>query len=489
MNAKNSTDSTTKKLSLMSFFAITASMVMTVYEYPTFATSKMNLVFYLLIGGFLWFIPVALCSAEMATVDGWEKGGLYTWVSKTLGQKWGFAAIFFQWIQITVGFITMIYFIVGALSYALNWQALNNNVWLKLIATLIIFWVITFSQFGGTKNTAKIAKVGFFVGILALGIILFVLSIIYMVQGNPIKVSFGADAWIPDFTKVNTLVVFVSFILAYAGVESSASHVKDMKNPGRDYPKAIFMLVIAAIVLDTLGGFTVAATIPQNQLSLNTGVIQAFEYLILHFGGAKWLVQLVALIICLGVIAEIAAWVVGPSTALLEAAQNGLLPKKMAKVNKHNVPVNIVLIQGVIVSIWAVVLTLGGGGANLSFFVAMSLTVCIYLVAYCLLFLAYINLVTKKNDLNRAYSLPGGKGFKITVALVGLVVSVGAFFISFVPPAGIGAGKGSTYLAILIISWVVMVIIPFLTYSLFSKKNLAKIAAETTKTVDQTTKK
>ena len=32
----------TKKLSLLSFFAITASMVMTVYEYPTFATSKMK---------------------------------------------------------------------------------------------------------------------------------------------------------------------------------------------------------------------------------------------------------------------------------------------------------------------------------------------------------------------------------------------------------------------------------------------------------------
>jgi amino acid transporter len=121
-------DTSKKKLSLLSFFAITASMVMTVYEYPTFATSKMNLVFYLLVGGFLWFIPVALCSAEMATVKGWEKGGLYTWVSKTLGRKWGFAAIFFQWFQITVGFITMIYFIVGALSYALNWPALNTNV-------------------------------------------------------------------------------------------------------------------------------------------------------------------------------------------------------------------------------------------------------------------------------------------------------------------------------------------------------------------------
>ncbi|OQO80730.1 glutamate:gamma-aminobutyrate antiporter [Enterococcus gallinarum] len=460
----------TKKLSLLSFFAITASMVMTVYEYPTFATSKMNLVFYLLVGGFLWFVPVALCSAEMATVKGWEKGGLYTWVSNTLGRKWGFAAIFFQWFQITVGFITMIYFIVGALSYALNWPALNTNSWLKLIATLVIFWLITFSQFGGTKNTAKIAKVGFFVGIVATGVILFLLGIIYIAQGNPIKVSFGADAWLPDFTKINTLVVFVSFILAYAGVESSASHVKDMDNPGKNYPKAILILVAATILLDTLGGVTVAATIPQNQLSLDTGVIQAYSYLIYHFGGSEWLVRLIAVVICLGVIAEIAAWVVGPSTAMLEAAENGLLPKQLAKVNQHNVPINIVLIQGIIVSIWAVILTLGGGGANLSFFVAMALTVCIYLVAYVLLFISYIKLVKDKDNLTRTYHIPGGKNVKITVAVVGLLVSIFSFFISFFPPNDIGSGKGGTYLTILIISWLIIVIIPFVMYKFVGEK-------------------
>lgn len=57
-------------LSFFGFFAITASMVMTVYEYPTFASSGMNLVFFLVVGGVLWFLPVAMCAAEMATVDG-----------------------------------------------------------------------------------------------------------------------------------------------------------------------------------------------------------------------------------------------------------------------------------------------------------------------------------------------------------------------------------------------------------------------------------
>ena len=138
-----------KTLTLFGFFAMTASMVMTVYEYPTFATSGFHLVFFLIVGGLLWFLPVALCAAEMATVDGWEEGGIFAWVGNTLGERWGFAAIFFQWFQITVGFVTMIYFILGALSYVLNWPALNSNPLIKFIGVLIIFWGLTFSQFGG----------------------------------------------------------------------------------------------------------------------------------------------------------------------------------------------------------------------------------------------------------------------------------------------------------------------------------------------------
>ncbi|MDO7203709.1 hypothetical protein Q5M85_05540 [Paraclostridium bifermentans] len=80
---------------MFAFFAMTASMVMTVYEYPTFATSGFNLVFFLLLGGILWFLPVALCAAEMATVDGWQEGGIFAWVGNTLGERFGFAAIFF----------------------------------------------------------------------------------------------------------------------------------------------------------------------------------------------------------------------------------------------------------------------------------------------------------------------------------------------------------------------------------------------------------
>lgn len=464
-------EGTTKKsLTLFGFFAMTASMVMAVYEYPTFATSKLHLVFYLLLGGFLWFIPVALCAAEMATVDGWEKGGVFTWTGKNLGKKYGFANLFFEFFEITVGFVTMIYFILGALSYVFDWPALNSNPMIKFIGVLVIFWILALSQFGGTKYTAKIAKIGFIVGILLPAAILIILALVYIIQGNPIYIS-SKDTFVPDFTKVNTLVVFVSFILSYMGVEASATHANEMDNPKKEYPLAMLLLVIVAIVVSTLGGLAIAAVIPQDQINLSAGVVQTFAVLLGHFTANNTiLVKIIALLLAFGVIAEVSSWVVGPTRGMIIAAEEGAIPKSWAKTNEHDVPVYLVIAQGIIVSIWDAVLTFGAGGSNLSFLAAMSLTVVIYLSGYILFFVGYIKAILGEG-LNSAYQMPGGKPVKIIVAIIGLATSIFAFFISFVPPTSIAgnAVQSHEYMWMLIISYVISLILPFAIYDLCQK--------------------
>lgn len=475
MKSASAVASSKKHLSLFGFFAITASMVMTVYEYPTFASSGFSLVFYLLLGGILWFLPVALCAAEMATVKGWDTGGVYTWSGNMLGEKWGFANIFFQWFQITVGFVTMIYFILGALSYVLHWDALNNNPVIKFIGVLVIFWALTFSQFKGTKLTAKISKIGFVFGIMIPAIVLFALCIGFFTTGGKSLIPLDAKALVPDFTKINTMVVFVSFILAYAGIEASATHANEMTNVKKDYPLAIIILVILAVVLNTIGGVSIGAVVPESQLGLSTGVIQGFEGLVNHFGtGMDWIVSVIAILISVGVIAEVSAWVVGPSWGMLEAGKNGLLPKKLSETNKHGVPTKFLILQGLIVTAWAAILTFGGGGNNVSFFTAISLTVIIYIVGYIIFFLAYIRLVRKHStkDLPRAFEISKKKPLKLILAFAGLIVSILALCISFIPPSQLtGASASTQYLTILIISFAVVIFVPFIIYHFMRKKN------------------
>ncbi|MGE4372290.1 MAG: glutamate:gamma-aminobutyrate antiporter [Xanthobacter sp.] len=470
--AGNTTPAPVKQLTLMGFFAITASMVMAVYEYPTFATSGFSLVFFLLLGGILWFIPVALCAAEMATVEGWEEGGVFAWVSNTLGERWGFAAISFTYLEIAIGFLPMIYFVLGALSYILSWPALNNDPVVKTIAGLIILWVLAFSQFGGTKYTAMIAKLGFFAGILVPALLLVLLAILYLVSGAPLEIEYTVDTFFPDFTQIGTLVVFVAFILSYMGVEASATHVNEMKNPSRDYPLAMFLLMVAAIGLSSIGGLAVASVIPHNEINLSAGVVQTFHKLILSYGsGLEWIVRIIAALLTLGVLAEIAAWIVGPSRGMYVTAQRGILPHVANKVNKNGVPVPMVIFQLCITTVAMIVFTNMSGGGNMSFLIAMSLTVVLYLITYFLLFLAYINLVTKHKDKKRGYRIPGSDGFRILVAVVGFIISLIAFVISFYPPSGLPGSTGDeAYVMLLVVSFLIVLVIPFIIYAVHDKR-------------------
>ena len=463
-----------RTLTFFGFFAITASMVMTVYEYPSFASSGFHLVFFLIIGGILWFLPVALCAAEMATVKGWESGGIFAWVGNTLGRRWGFAALFFQWFQITVGFVTMAFFILAAFAYVVGWDALYKDPLVMFFGVAAIVWLLTLTQLGGTKYTARISKVGFVGGIIVPVLVLLAGLLIYFATGGMSQIAISPAAFVPDFSKADTLVIFASFILAYMGVEASASHVNELKNPNRNYPLAMIILAVLTIALDALGGLAVATTLPASVLdgNLSFGVIEAFRAIYVeHIGPAfSWIVFAVAVLLALGVLAEISAWIVGPSRALLDTAHDGILPPSFKKVNKHGVSVRTVVVQAAIVTMWDAVLCgsialSGGSSSSVGYLTAIGLTVVIYLVGYVLFFLGYFVLVLRKKSLPRSFQLPGGTPFKVIVAGVGLVMTLATLVISFFPSSNLTAQANQVYQITLFVAFAVSVALPFVIYS------------------------
>ena len=400
--------------------------------------------------------------------------GVFAWVSNTLGPRWGFAAISFGYLQIAIGFIPMLYFVLGALSYILKWPALNEDPITKTIAALIILWALALTQFGGTKYTARIAKVGFFAGILLPAFILIALAAIYLHSGAPVAIEMDSKTFFPDFSKVGTLVVFVAFILSYMGVEASATHVNEMSNPGRDYPLAMLLLMVAAICLSSVGGLSIAMVIPGNEINLSAGVMQTFTVLMSHVAPEiEWTVRVISALLLLGVLAEIASWIVGPSRGMYVTAQKNLLPAAFAKMNKNGVPVTLVISQLVITSIALIILTNTGGGNNMSFLIALALTVVIYLCAYFMLFIGYIVLVLKHPDLKRTFNIPGGKGVKLVVAIVGLLTSIMAFIVSFLPPDNIQGDSTDMYVELLVVSFLVVLALPFILYAVHDRKGKA----------------
>lgn len=470
------TDSTSKTtMSKFAFFAMTASLFITLYEYPTFAASGKTLIFFLMICGIFWFLPIALCSAELATMDGNQEGGIYSWVGKPLGEKFGFASLFFQWFQITVGFVTMIYFIIGTLAYSFDLPAINNNPIFKFLCVIGIFWILTILQFKGTQATAKLAKYGFSIGVILPVAIMLVLAIKYFMDGNPVSSNFTNSSFIP---KGNEIAGLTSFILAYTGVEASATHFNDLDNPNKTYPKLLILLVIVGILMSTIGG-SIVSMVLGGTISSSEGVMDAVTQLISPHH-ISFFVKSMGVLMAFGILAQVASWIVSPTEGLRFAATKGLLPDDFTKQNKAGVPVKILLIQGVIVTIWAALLTFGSGssGGNIAYQSAISLTVLIYLIAYILFFVSYLVVVKKHKDVKRDFQIPGGNVVKYIVATVGLLISIFAVFTSFMVPPTIPESSSGSYLTMLAIAFVVVLSIPFIWYKFYSIPNKAKKVKE-----------
>lgn len=462
---------TNKKMNFWGFFTLTAAMLMSADEYPAFAQSGLLAVVYLFLAGLIWFLPVALCAAELATIDGNNEGGVYTWVKNVLGARWGFVAVFFQWLQITVNFITMIYFIIGSLSYVLKWDALNTNPWLKWLCFLLIYWGMTAWQLGGVSNTEKIVNISFTIGIVFPSLVLLVLGLIYLLGSGQMAFNTNwASNW-QTLTQHFSIATIVPYILAFTGIEASAAYITDLKNPRKNYPLELLTLVIFAIVFDSLGGLSVAAVVPVANLTLNQGVIQAVGQMfartipLLHWG-----VNVIGLLMVLGMVGEISSWIIGPVKSLFVTAEDGILPHYFLHVNRHDVPVRLILVQGLIVSVISFLLTVVFGGNNGAYQMAMSLTVMLYLVTYILIFVAYLRQIKQKNKPERTFKVPGGKIGQTLVATIGLISSLIVVGSTFMPGSNFTAISKLSYLLIMIAFLVVILAITLLIYHLGTQR-------------------
>ena len=173
----------------------------------------------------------------------------------------------------------MAFFILAALAYVFDFSALYNNSLVMFFGVAVIVWTLTFTQLGGTKYTERISKIGFTGGIVVPVVILFIGLVAYFLTGGASQITMNFETLIPDFSNVDTLVIFASFILAYMGVEASASHVNELKNPTKTYPMVMIVLTISAIMLDALGGLAIATTLSSKALegNLSYEIIKDYE--------------------------------------------------------------------------------------------------------------------------------------------------------------------------------------------------------------------
>jgi len=247
----------------------------------------------------------------------------------------------------------------------------------------------------------------------------------------------------------------------------SAIHAQDVENPKRDYPKALLYSTIIILISLILSSLAVAVVVPAKQLSLVSGLLEAY-YIFFNAFGLYWLMPLIAVLIIIGAIGGIGAWVIGPSKGMLVAAQDGCISPKFGKTNKYYAPVKVLLLQGIIFSVICLVYLIMPS-VNSSFWVLSDLTAQLALLSYIFMFAAAIRLRYKFPNVQRNYKIPCGNFGMWIVGIAGIIASVFTVVIGFFPPAQINIGSIITYEVILVGGMLVICTAPLIIYYLNSR--------------------
>ncbi len=435
---RNGNQGNRRVLGVFALCMINVAAILSLRNLPVMAEYGLGMMFYYALSALCFLVPMSLVSAELATT--WPvTGGVYVWVREAMGERMGFLAIWAQAVNNVFFFPTMMAFIAGTMAYSFN-PAYAKNKWYTLAFIVVGFWTLTLVNFRGMKVSGLISSVGAVTGTLIPGGLLVALGGYWLIAGKPSATPLSASQLIPQVSSLGQVVFLAGALVGMTGMEMSAVHAQEVKNPQRGYPLAILFSAIIIVGLSVLGSMAVALVIPRNAISLDAGIMQAFRFAGDKLGLA-WAVPILAFFVAVGGAAKVSTWIAGPPKGLIASAHGGSLPPIFQKVNKQGTPVGILILQAVATTAFGVLFVLAPN-VNTAFWILTALTVQIYLVMYLLLFISAIILRYKRPDIERPYRVPGGKTGMWLIAGMGLLSSVFGFAIGFVRPVGETIGYG-----------------------------------------------
>jgi len=420
------------------------------------ATEGLSSIVMYLVPAILFFVPTALIGAELGTTF---KGGVYVWVREAFGNRFGFLAVWLQWIQNVVWFPIQLAFVGAAIAYMIGNGDLSNSGIYTGIVIMAVYWIATLLALLGGNLFAKIGSIGGLVGTLIPAGILIILGAIWLGSSQTISADFTQSSFMPTITGLASVVLIISNVLSFAGMEMNAVHAGDMKDPRKGFMKALiiaFILILGIFIIPTLA---IAIAVPVKDLGMANGVMVAFQTFFTTFN-VSWMTNVLSAAIALGALASVVTWVAGPSRGVMNAARTGLLPPILQKRNKHGVQAGILIPQGCIVTLLAVIYMFGSNVSDV-FLALIGMSAALYVVMYILMFAAAVVLRKKQPDVIRGYKVPA----LTAIAAVGIVACILALIMSFVPASGETTISTSIYPLVVAAVVVVLGVPPLIFYA------------------------
>jgi|SRR5579862_240890 len=454
-----------KKISLFSLVLLIIAAIDSIRNLPASALFGSELIFFFVLSAIIFLIPTALVAAELSAIFP-EKGGIYHWVNAACGKKCAMAAIWLQWINTMVWYPTILSFIAGTAAYLISPDLAQNKGYLVSFI-LIVFWGLTWVNLRGIHTSARLNSLCALVGMVIPMAFLILLGLIWVFSGKPLQIQIHSDTLIPSLAHSTNWIALIAIMASYLGIELSGVHVNDIRDPQRNFPRAVLFSSIFILMTMMLGSLAIAFVLPAKNINLVAGVMQVFTEFFTVFG-LKPLIPILTVLIVIGSIGQITNWLISPAKGLLHAAEFGFLPPFFTRKNAFGTPARILIAQGILVSLLCLIFLLVPS-VNAFYWFLTALSTELYMIMYILMFVAALRLHHKYTDRPAVFKIPGNHYGMWITSLLGFCGCLATIVVSFFPPDNVNIGSPLRYVFMIVIGNFVTLSPIFLFY-LYKKK-------------------
>ena len=381
-------------------------------------------------------ITAGLTAAEISAAIP-KTGGMMVYIEEIYGKKLGFLT---GWMQ------TVLFFPATAAAIAVMFgqQAalLLNNSSLVMPMSIGVILLIGILNTFGSKTSGAIQTVSTVCKLIPLGLII-VFGFIKGSGDNPIMNPLVAEG-IRPMGIIGQLLVAILF--AYDGWINVGALAGEMKNPGKDLPKAIIGGLSIVMAINVVINLAYLWVLPASELAQYASPASIVAEKIFGPVGGK-LINVGILVSVFGCLNGYL--LTGPRIPYTLANQK-LLPATFGKLNKNGVPANATLFMVVLSVIYAL-----SGQFNL----LSDLSMFAIWAFYTLTFIGVIKLRKTQPDLKRPYKVPFYPVIPIISICSGLFVVIDQLFL---------AGMKSSMISL---GGVIVTLIGLPVYAVMTKKN------------------
>ncbi len=290
-----------------------------------------------LLGGFLALVG-ALCYAKLGVLYP-HAGGEYAFLRPTFGPLVAFLS---GWSSLFIGFTAPI--AASALGFAYYLGAFlpvgtDHRDWalrgIAALSLLVVSGLFSFGLRAGNRLHSAITVVN-----LALILLFALLVLVRMPWGRHLTAALAGSLTAADYPSLGSAVILVMF--TYSGWNAAAYVAGEIKNPGRNIPRALVAGTIVVVILYCLMNLAYLAGSPIEAISGEVAVAEVTASNV--FGGLGS--TLINTLILFSILSSLTAMSIAGPRVYYAMAHDGLFPRWLTRVDpRRKIPLRAIWFQ------------------------------------------------------------------------------------------------------------------------------------------------